>query len=230
LLGIPGIVVSFVAGNHIVSPPDPLRWAENLARTLVRIHALPCDSPAECLLDGNSEALWFAGDELAEPLLSHEDGPLLWRLIRELRPQLRPVPSRLGHVDYWPGNLLWHDDQISAVLDWEEASCGDPGYDVAYAEMHLHLLGLATAAQAFLEVYEREAGHRTLNLGFWGLAAAVRALPDPTRLLPQYQALGMAPCAPEVLQTRFRQFIALARRRAAGPGEDVSREHNVQGG
>ena len=214
LLGMPGIVVSYVAGKHLVSPPDPLRWAGSLARTLAHIHAVPCHAPAECLLDGNSEALWFAGAELAEPLLSHEDGPLLWHLIRELRPQLRPVPSRLAHVDYWPGNLLWQGDEISAVLDWEEAACGDPGYDVAYAEMHLHLLGLETAAEEFLQVYEREAGRRIENLGFWGLAAAVRPLPDPTRLLPQYSALGMPPCAPQVLHRRFRQFIVLARRRA----------------
>jgi aminoglycoside phosphotransferase (APT) family kinase protein len=119
------------------------------------------------------------------------------------------------HSDYWPGNLLWQGDQISAVVDWEEAACGDPGYDVAYAEMHLHLLGLETAAQAFLEAYEREAGQRVEYLGFWELAAAVRPLPDPTRLLSQYRALGMPPCAPDVLQARFRQFIALARRRAA---------------
>ena len=171
--------------------------------------------PAECLLDGNSEAIWFAhADVPEEGLAAHEDGPMIWRLVRELRQHLRPVPARLVHVDYWPGNILWQGDQISAVLDWEEASCGDPGYDVAYAYMHIQLLGLESAAKAFLKVYEEEAGHQVENLGFWELAAAVRAMPDPARLIPQYSALGVPPCAPEVIRERLRQFIADARHHA----------------
>jgi aminoglycoside phosphotransferase (APT) family kinase protein len=217
ILGTPGIVVSFVPGKQVVNLADPLRWARTLATTLARIHAIPCEPdehgnrPAEFLLDGNSEAIWFArSDVLAEPCLSHEDGPMIWRLVRELQPQLRPVPARLVHVDYSPGNILWQGDQIAAVLDWEEASYGDPGYDVAYAYMHLHLLGLENAARTFLEMYEVEAGHQVENLGFWELAAAVRPMPDSARLLHQYSTIGAPPCTPEVIRERLRQFIAAA--------------------
>lgn len=215
ILGMPGIVVSFVPGKQVVNPADPLRWARALATTLAHIHAIPCQPPAEFLLDGNSEAIWFAhSDAPSDTLMSHEDGPMIWRLVRELHQQLRPVPARLVHVDYWPGNILWEGEHISAVLDWEEASCGDPGYDVAYEYMHLHLLGLESAANEFLEAYEGEIGHRVENLGFWELAAAVRPMPDPARLIPQYSACGMPPCAPAVIRERLRQFIAAARSHA----------------
>jgi hypothetical protein len=80
--------------------------------------------------------------------------------------------------------------------------------------MHLHLLGLASAASAFLEGYEGEAGHRVENLGFWELAAAVRQMPDPARLLHYSTMVGMPPCPPGVRRERLRQFIAAARRRA----------------
>ena len=220
ILGIPGIIVSFVSGKQVVNPSDPMHWAGTLATTLARIHALPWNPLADCLLDGNTEAIWFAhSDVMEEPLLSHEDGPLIWRLIRKLSPQLRPAAASLVHVDYWPGNILWQGDQISAVLDWEEASCGDPGYDVAYAELHLHLLGLETAAREFLEVYERSTGHRVENLGYWELAAAARAMPEPARLIPQYCALGMPPISPIAMQARLRQFIASASRRAEEESE-----------
>ena len=139
---------------------------------------------------------------------------MIWRLVRERYQHLRPVPARLAHVDYSPGNILWQGERISAVLDWEEAACGDPGYDVAYGYTHIQLLGLESAASTFLEVYEEEAGHRVENLGFWELAAAVRPMPDPARLLHQYSALGMPPCTPEVIRERLRHFIADARRHA----------------
>lgn len=215
ILGMPGIAVSFASGKQVVTPADPLRWALALARTLARIHAVPCGPPAECLLDGNSEAIWFAdADVVSDALLAHEDGPMIWRMVRELRQQLQSVEARLMHSDYWPGNILWEGDHISAVLDWEEAACGDPGYDVAYGYMNIHLLGLDEAAREFLEVYEAEAGQRVENLAFWELAAAARPMPDPARLIPQLTSLGMPPCAPQVIRERLRQFIAAARRQA----------------
>lgn len=209
ILGTPGIVISFVPGKQVVNPTDPMRWARTLAMTLARIHAIGCQQPAECLLDGNSEAIWFAhSDEMSDTLLAHEDGPLIWKLVRELRTHLRPVPATLVHVDYWPGNILWQEEHISAVIDWEEAACGDPGYDVAYGYMNIYLLGLENAAREFLAVYEGEAGHRVENLGFWELAAAVRPMPEPARLIPQLSALGLPPCPPQAMRERLRQFIA----------------------
>lgn len=35
----------------------------------------------------------------------------------------------------------WQGDQISAVLDWEEAAYGDTGYDVAYTLLNIALSG-----------------------------------------------------------------------------------------
>ena len=215
MLGMPGIIVSFVPGKQVVNLVDPLRWARTLATTLAHIHAIPCNlRQSFCLMGIVRPSGLHMPDVPDERLASHADGPMIWRLVRELRQHLRPVPARLVHVDYSPGNILWQGEQISAVLDWEEAAYGDPGYDVAYGSLHLQLLGLESAAKAFLEVYEEEAGHRVENLGFWELAAAVRPMPDPARLIPQYSALGVPPCAPEVIRERLRQFIAAARRHA----------------
>ena len=45
-----------------------------------------------------------------------------------------PITDRctLVHGAYRTGNLLIHDDRVSAVLDWETEVLGDPMYDVAY--------------------------------------------------------------------------------------------------
>jgi aminoglycoside phosphotransferase (APT) family kinase protein len=39
----------------------------------------------------------------------------------------------LLHGDFWPGNALWRDGALVAILDWEDAAIGDPLADVANA-------------------------------------------------------------------------------------------------
>ncbi|MET0986287.1 MAG: phosphotransferase family protein [Steroidobacteraceae bacterium] len=43
-----------------------------------------------------------------------------------------PSPLCLLHCDYAPHNVLIHDNNVSAVVDWELARAGDPAQDLAY--------------------------------------------------------------------------------------------------
>jgi aminoglycoside phosphotransferase (APT) family kinase protein len=109
----------------------------------------------------------------------HSSGTDLWHTIRDLSSQLRADTPSLLHIDYWSGNILWHEDEISAVLDWEEAAYGDPAVDVAYARMNMVMMGAPNAADEFLRIYEAKMGRKIENLGFWELAASVRPMIDP---------------------------------------------------
>ncbi len=42
------------------------------------------------------------------------------------------VPRRLIHGDLLNRNVLVHSEQITAVIDWGSAACGDPLYDAAW--------------------------------------------------------------------------------------------------
>ena len=52
-----------------------------------------------------------------------------------------PLPRRnlpaLLHGDYWPGNVLWEDGRLAAIIDWEDASVGDPLVDVSNARLEI---------------------------------------------------------------------------------------------
>lgn len=54
---------------------------------------------------------------------------------------LWPIPqsnsSALIHGDLWPGNVLWRDGNLAAILDWEFASIGDPLFDLAFARLDI---------------------------------------------------------------------------------------------
>jgi aminoglycoside phosphotransferase (APT) family kinase protein len=46
-------------------------------------------------------------------------------------------PSALLHGDFWPGNTLWRDGQLMAIIDWEDAQFGDPLADVANSRLEI---------------------------------------------------------------------------------------------
>jgi aminoglycoside phosphotransferase (APT) family kinase protein len=205
VLGIPGIVTSYVPGTQIQSPSEPVSWARALAVMLARIHAIPCDPAARSfLLDADAEATWFlCSGAVPDYMAAHPDGAAVWRQVHDLSPHRQPVQPALVHIDYWPGNVLWHQDQISAVVDWEEAAYGDPVIDVAYCRMEMFLSGMGHVADEFLDTYEARVGHPVANLGFWELVAAAR---------PMFHAKGWITESPA--REEFRSFIASASRRA----------------
>jgi aminoglycoside phosphotransferase (APT) family kinase protein len=182
VFGIPGIITRFVEGKlWMDAPNDPLDWARKLAKTLAKIHSIPCgEEEQKFLLNGNSEATWFLKhDTPPDYMQNYPRGADVWHTLREHYPKIHKVPLSLMHIDYWSGNILWHENEIAAVIDWEEASYGDPAYDLAYARMNMALMGLPDAADEFIRVYESETGRALKNLGFWELAASVRSMTDP---------------------------------------------------
>ncbi len=201
-LGSPGIVTRFVPGKLIMKQPFPSQWAEDLAKTLARIHAVPVHaSSTSFLLDGNREALWFLKPKDSAPnyIGEHPKGNALWQAMLDAFPNLKRVESTLVHIDYWPGNILWDKGIISAVVDWEEAAQGDPGIDVAYCRMDMILSGKPEAADRFLATYEKETGKPVSNLGFWELAAAVRPMFIPDGWISESPA-----------KERFTDFVEAA--------------------
>ncbi|WP_417515503.1 phosphotransferase family protein [Minwuia sp.] len=96
----------------------------------------------------------------------HGPEPVLTDLICWLEANA-PVTERLTlvHGAYRTGNLLIHDDRVSAVLDWELQVIGDPMYDVAYMLSDLNrensdLLSNLVPREMFFERYEAATGLR----------------------------------------------------------------------
>lgn len=61
--------------------------------------------------------------------------------------------SVLLHGDYWPGNVMWHERRLVAVIDWEDACLGDPLADVATARVELLCQHGAEAMEHFTTRY-----------------------------------------------------------------------------
>lgn len=217
LLGLPGIVTAFVEGAPIELPAEAHRWAElaaQAARMLARIHRTPfSDADKRYLMNDDVEVAWFIKDGLIPDYMRADpDGETVWHLVNEHWGRWTPVEPRFAHTDYWAGNILWRGDEISAVVDWEEAGYGHPAADVAYARMCYFLDGLPAAAETFLRVYEEEAGYKLSDLALFELAACARPMISTTEWF-----------AHPYMEAGFRRFIAEAKDRlnatpSPGPG------------
>ena len=207
LLGLPGIVTGFVAGAAIEPPTEAPRWGEMAAvnaRMLARIHRTPfSESDKRHLMDDDVEVAWFIkGGAMPDYMRADPDGEMVWQLVNSHWRKWTPVESRFAHTDYWSGNILWRGDEISAVVDWEEAGYAHPAADVAYARMEYFLEGLPEAAEVFLRVYESEAGWTLNDLALFELAASARVMTDPPGWFTRPH-----------MEERYRRFVADAKRK-----------------
>ena len=81
----------------------------------------------------------------------------------------KKVPLRLVHLDYEPNHVLVLNGRC-VVVDWGEASVGDPAYDVAWT-YHKLRLGREKAkidlGEYFVNCYEKYCGQKLVNLQFF---------------------------------------------------------------
>ena len=218
VLGVPGLVTGFIAGEQVMSPGSVSAWAEQLADALLTIHAVtPSAAEGSQLYDGEEIGLYFLTGHWPSANAGHPLSAQIYEAIEQFRPELRKTRPRFLHMDFWPGNVLWNRGRIAGVVDWDATAVGDRAIDVGNFRMEMHLRGIREAADIFLRRYEAGAGE-VENLAFWDLAAAARPLPKPIAWLldpPKDRAGRVDESA--VLRNYFR-FVseAIARMKEGG--------------
>jgi homoserine kinase type II len=136
--GRPAILKRWIEGT--VYDPLPHLHLPAAGRLLARVHALPVHSAGLLAVPAGTRRLAarheaelarFPDRELARWLLD--------RLARVRDPQRRPrsIPTVI-HGDFFPDNLIVHDDGNLSALDWENISRDDPLLDLGIA-----IVGLA---------------------------------------------------------------------------------------
>jgi aminoglycoside phosphotransferase (APT) family kinase protein len=122
------------------------------------------------------------------------------------------------HGDYWPGNTLWREGQLVAVIDWEEAELGDPLADIAIARLDLLWAFGADAMELFTRCYREQSQLDWRNLPCWDLCVALRPMSNLARWAQSFVAPPIA--RPDVTEAHMRQahhaFVAQALQRLQG--------------
>jgi aminoglycoside phosphotransferase (APT) family kinase protein len=152
-------------GDDALTPLD--RWLDGLAAALVAIHATPADDAPATI---GSYDDW--GLLIDRPPASSRLPTASWE--RAFALFERPVPAgrRFVHRDFHPGNVLWSDGAVSAVVDWACASLGEPDADVGYCRENLARAHSVAVADRFLARHRVLAGDRPLDPA-WDVRAAL---------------------------------------------------------
>jgi aminoglycoside phosphotransferase (APT) family kinase protein len=141
-------------------------------------------------------------DELANELAAiHRIGIDELSFLRRLEHSDAPV---LLHGDFWPGNALWKDGRLVAMVDWEEAAIGDPLADVANARLELLWAYGAEAMHTFTQRYAALTGVDLADLSQWDLWA-------DRRLTPRIPEWGLDDATQSDMLAKRETFVAQAR-------------------
>lgn len=175
LLGTPCIVLEFIEGATEFATDNLLDFAQTMALTLVQIHEIAFSSRDLSFLPTLIEA---AGRRINNRPATLDD-TLDEGHIRDTLEAVWPLPElnvpALLHGDYWPGNWMWYNGELAAVVDWEDAMLGDPLSDVGNCRFELTwAFGLDAAAQFTKQYRAMMPGLNYKHLPYWDLYATLR--------------------------------------------------------
>ena len=171
ILATPYFVMELVDGTSDTSGLDRDATLSQMASFLARLHALDPASLGLPKMERREDAGIGALD-----LLPPGDR---WDPLREriFTTRLTAVPDALLHGDFWPGNLLWRDGSLVAVVDWEDSALGPAASDLACCRAELNALLDEAAVETFTARYLAASGPRRLaDLALWDLYVGAAAL------------------------------------------------------
>lgn len=191
----PYVVVGFVAGEVDLDPADLTRYLRQMAGELARIHAVD-DGAALDFLPRRGRGYGPPAGPLDETMGEGR--------IRAALDATEPEPANaptLLHGDYWPGNILWREGHLAAVIDWEDAAVGDPLADLGNARLEILWWFGPDAMAAFTAHYlALSPALDTTALPYWDLVAALRPC-------GKLSGFGLDPATEARFRARHARFV-----------------------
>jgi aminoglycoside phosphotransferase (APT) family kinase protein len=176
LFPTPYLVIEYIEGKLQFAPRDRASHVRQMATHLARIHSADCAMWDLAFLPIRRGGCAEMRADRPTPL----NASLQEQDVREALASTEPLPPRnvrtLLHGDFWPGNTLWLDDKLVAVIDWEDATLGDPLIDLAISRLDIGWIFGIDAMHTFTEHYQSLMDIDYQNLAYWDLCAALRLI------------------------------------------------------
>ncbi len=176
IFSTPYIVIEYIEGETEFAPSNVPDYLFQFATHLSRIHQIDCSKLDVFFLPEQEQKYT---EKLREPT-THVDESLDEERIRNVLEDAWPLPQHnapvLLHGDFWPGNILWRDGRIVAIIDWEDAAVGDPLADLANSRLELLWVLGTEAMQSFTQCYQSMTSIDFTYLPYWDLCVALRRI------------------------------------------------------
>ena len=211
ILPLPYLVVEFIDGEVEHSPADVEAFVGQVAAELAHIHRLEGVRPELASFPGRDG--WLADARSERPVeVDEAPGPRRIRAVlrgatRDVHTLPHPNLPVLLHGDPWPGNIVWRDGRLAALIDWEEAHVGDPLEDLAIARFDiLSMLGRLAMEELTRAYASMQPQVDVTDLPYWDLYAALRPVNNIAGWAGGWSDLGrpdiseavLRACAPRV--------------------------------
>lgn len=199
----PLLLIQPISGSSVVPVEPSTSRLETLGALAARIHAVPPPELPRRLTSVNGVDF--------PPLWDSSRHPLIDRARRAIA-MFEPDPRQDGfvHGDLWAGNVLWRDDALIAVLDWDCAGRGPAGVDLGSTRCDAATAYGDHAEDHVLRGWEGEAGHPARDLARWDVVAALCTPPDMGWFTTAIQQQGRPELTRGLLVERRDAFLTRA--------------------
>ena len=219
----PYLVIEYIDGRPDYAPSNPPDAARQMAEHLAALHRVDCATPDWSFLPAQANDLpSLIGPPPAQPNESMDETRIREELERAWPWRQRNAPALL-HGDYWPGNVLWRAGRLVAVVDWEDARCGDPLMDLAISRLDLLWIYGRAAFDAFTSHYQSTTRIDESNLPYWDLCAALRLVrlagSDLAGWAAFFAPYGRADITEQTIREHYRFFVDQALRTTSSVSE-----------
>jgi aminoglycoside phosphotransferase (APT) family kinase protein len=175
IFSTPYIIIEYIEGKPEFAPSNVTDFIFQLTTRLSRIHKVDCSKLDVSYLPRQEKIIANRLRERPANVGDSKDERRIRDTLESVWPIHQRNPSVLLHGDFWPGNILWRDGQLLAVIDWEDAALGDPLADVANSRREILWAFGIDAMQHFTQQYKSMTTIDFTNLPYWDLCASLRS-------------------------------------------------------
>ncbi|MBA2680337.1 MAG: phosphotransferase [Ktedonobacteraceae bacterium] len=203
IFSTPYVIIEYVEGRSEFDLAGVPGLIPQLATHLCKIHQLDCSNLDLPFLPQQEQRYAMMLRERPVKVDESLDEGHIRDNLEAVWPFPQLNPSVLLHGDFWPGNILWRDGQLIAVIDWEDAALGDPLADLANSRLEILWAFGIDAMQHFTHQYQSMSTFDFTTLPYWDLCAALR----PAGKLSEW---GLDANLEQTMRERHRWFVTQA--------------------
>ena len=165
----PFILMDFISGSTSTTSTSTDLYLSKAAAMLLKIHDAPIADLPE--LPDRLDPL----PEIFDYIPSGASWQGLTDYLDGLSDTEYKGEPKLLHGDFWPENIIWNNNDIAAVLDWEDAAIGDPVSDLACSRLEIRYKFGYQGMQVFTEAYKEKIIVDPQRLALWQIFVAAAA-------------------------------------------------------